>query len=476
MSVTLKLFFDDRRPLKKKKGEFPYKLRVTFQRQSLEFQTIYSLSAEDDKKLAARRLGEELQEFKKKINKCLSDAQAYVDDQTEFSWTRFIRDFINHHSSFQKRKLKEEVSTEGRGDFDFGPYESRFKSIFEEKHPSRQHISYVFCLYIKKLIRRRKIGSALNYQYAYNSLKKFGGNVTFQQITDDWLFEYEAWMTTEMENSLTTVGIVLRPLRCIFNEAASAPLNLIDKRTCYPFGTRRYQIPSSRNVKKAFSAGELRTLYDHDHEDSEVAQGMDYWWFLYFGNGMNMKDAALLRYSNWQGDFISFRRAKTDRTTRQTTLPISAYVNEDMRRIIDRRGNPNGSKDDYIFPILKPGMNPLEQHDAIKAFIRFVNRCARSVCAEVGLSKEATTKVTRLRQEPQLFECPYLILFVPPANVHQMRRRVLEFNSRGLIDKIQYQSEICILGLAGTFLRPMQVGNYLSIEIEGVHIWRKLIG
>jgi hypothetical protein len=29
---------------------------------------------------------------------------------------------------------------------------------------------------------------------------------------------------------------VLRPLGCIFDELASAPLNLIDKRTCYLFG------------------------------------------------------------------------------------------------------------------------------------------------------------------------------------------------------------------------------------------------
>ena len=67
----------------------------------------------DHEKLPARRVSEELREFRKKINKCLSDAQAFVDDQPEFSWSRFIRDFINQHPSFLKRKLKEEVAPEG---------------------------------------------------------------------------------------------------------------------------------------------------------------------------------------------------------------------------------------------------------------------------------------------------------------------------------------------------------------------------
>jgi integrase len=306
-----------------------------------------------------------------------------------------MRDFINKHPSFLKRVLKETAIRNGPAEFDYSPYEKRFRRIFEEQHPSHRHISYVFCLYIKKLIRRRRIGSALNYLRTYCSLKKFGGNVTFQEITEDWLFEYETWMTVEQENSLTTVGIVLRPLRCIFNEAASTPLNLIDKNTCYPFGKRKYEIPTTRNVKKAFDADELRTLYDHRSKDPMVERGMDFWWFLYFGNGMNMKDAAMLKYSDWQGDFITFRRAKTDRTTRNTTLPISVYVNEDLKGIISRRGNRDAGPNDYIFPILTAAMNPLEQYDAIKRFIRFVNECARTACQEIGLDKQSTTKVTR---------------------------------------------------------------------------------
>jgi integrase len=129
--------------------------------------------------------------------------------------------------------------------------------------------------------------------------------------------------------------------------------------------------------------------------DPEIARGMDYWWFLYFGNGMNLKDAALLRFKNIQEDFIIFRRAKTDRTSSATMLPISVYINEDMRAIIERRGNKSESPENFIFPILNSEMNPLQQHDEIKAFIRLINRSAQIACKEIGLSKKCTTKVSR---------------------------------------------------------------------------------
>jgi hypothetical protein len=48
--------------------------------------------------------------------------------------------------------------------------------------------------------------------------------------------------------SKSTIGIYLRPLRAIYNEAIEAGFAKGDK--SYPFGRRKYQIPSGRNVKK----------------------------------------------------------------------------------------------------------------------------------------------------------------------------------------------------------------------------------
>ncbi len=198
-----------------------------------------------------------------------------------------------------------------------------------------------------------------------------------------------------MPRSLTTVAINLRSLRCIFNLAASKQLKIINKENCYPFGKHGYQIPAPRNTKVALSAKDLLTVYNYKTDDSEKALAMDYWWFLYFGNGMNLKDAALLKYGWMNEQFIKFNRAKTDRAGGRTTLPILVTIDDDIKSIIARRGNVRIDDETYIFPILQPGMNPLQVHDAVKAHIRFVNRNVKEVFTELGLEKKSTTKVTR---------------------------------------------------------------------------------
>jgi hypothetical protein len=48
--------------------------------------------------------------------------------------------------------------------------------------------------------------------------------------------------------SRSTIGIYLRPLRSIFNEAIAD--GIIKKEKCYPFGKRKYQIPTSKKQRK----------------------------------------------------------------------------------------------------------------------------------------------------------------------------------------------------------------------------------
>jgi integrase/recombinase XerD len=392
MSVTLKLLYDERKLLKKT-GTYPYKLRVTFERQTLEYQTLYSLSKEDHLKLNASHLGEYLKEVNKKLKAILAAASAYCDTVGVFAFYEFERDFINTYPGFIERKLKPRKIPLEATEFDFGPYLHRFRLILQAAHPSKDHISYTYNHYIRKLIQQGKIGSALNYLSSYSSLKKFRGNVPFQKITDTFLVEYENWMV-DQGKSLTYVSINLIPLRCIFNEAAEE-LKIINKATCYPFGRRKYQIPTTRNTKKAFDSDELNAVYNYKTSDPEIKKALDYWWFLYFGNGMNLKDAALRKYEDIEGDFLVFRRAKTSRLARTQTLPISVYISDDLKAIIERRGNKDKDPKNYIFPILCPGLNPLEKHDAIKGFIRFVNRNVKKACKEMGLNKQSTTKVTR---------------------------------------------------------------------------------
>lgn len=88
---------------------------------------------------------------------------------------------------------------------------------------------------------------------------------------------------------------------------------------------------------------------------------------------MNPKDVAYLKFSNMDGEYLTFIRAKTERKTRNDPKPITVYLNEDLHRIINAWGNRDRLPGNYIFPVLQPGMAALERHYAVKKFLKFIN-------------------------------------------------------------------------------------------------------
>ena len=81
-----------------------------------------------------------------------------------------------------------------------------------------------------------------------HSLMKYKAKLCFNDITVEFLRGYERYML-HSNKSLTTIGIHLRTLRAIVNEAI---VNKIIPADMYPFGLERkkkYEIPTSRNKK-----------------------------------------------------------------------------------------------------------------------------------------------------------------------------------------------------------------------------------
>lgn len=145
----------------------------------------------------------------------------------------------------------------------------------------------------------------------------------------------------------------------MYNEAAEAGLARKDK--SYPFGRRKYQIPSSRKVKKALELSDIEKIYYFDESKLSRSEKWcrDLWLFSYFANGMNPKDIANLRYANIQDGYLLFERAKTERSLREDPKVITIYVSEDMQAIIERWGNKPALPSQYIFPILEANLSPL---------------------------------------------------------------------------------------------------------------------
>jgi integrase/recombinase XerD len=121
----------------------------------------------------------------------------------------------------------------------------------------------------------------------------------------------------------------------------------------------------------------------------------DYWLFSYFANGMNPKDIARLKYKNINGDYLIFERARTERAMRSEPNPISVFITDDMKCIMERWGNKIKSPNNYIFPILEHGIIALRQYDLIQLFVRSINDWMKHILIKLGIDKKVTTYVAR---------------------------------------------------------------------------------
>jgi integrase/recombinase XerD len=213
-------------------------------------------------------------------------------------------------------------------------------------------------------------------------------------VTPAFIHAYEKFAVTG-GLSKTTIGICMRPLRAVFNDVIDK--GLLSKETAYPFGRRKYQIPASKKVKKALDSQDVERIYNYQcaKENSSEQMARDFWLFSYFGNGMNPKDIAFLKWANLNGDYLTFERAKTERSLRSDPKPITVYVNEDMKAIIHRWGNKDHSPNSYIFPILQLGLSDLRIYDRIQNLVGLVNYWMKEILQNLCIDKKATTYVAR---------------------------------------------------------------------------------
>jgi len=275
--------------------------------------------------------------------------------------------------------------------FSFEEFEKRYSTSANDRP---DNVVLIFEQYLEALLEEGRAGTANSYKDGLTAVKAYHNSkkpLPFSAITPAWLKGFEQWMTGK-GRALTTVGIYLRSLRTIYNRAIED--GIID-REAYPFSKRRYQIPAGRNIKKALTLSDIEKIYNYPAEEgSSEERYRDLWLFSYLCNGMNPKDIGRLTYSQIDGNYIRFVRAKTQRTKRDA-LPISIPLTDEVRAIIDRWGQRPIKPNQYIFSILSPGLTPQQEIGKIRQFVKMTNIYVRQIAKAVGVEKDVTTYTAR---------------------------------------------------------------------------------
>jgi integrase/recombinase XerD len=351
--ATTSIFIDKYHP--KAGGLCAVSIRVTFERKKKYYPTSISLTVSDFEKAKGAKPREpykaialQLQAFEKKA------ADIINKDLPMFTWKAFERHYLTNRGA-------------------------------------KNTLNHAFTDYAKELREAERIGTAVSYEAAHSSLNKFCPNARFADVTPGFLHKYEKWMLNE-GNSITTVGIYLRSFRTIFNNAIGEG---ILSKEYYPFGKKKYEIPTGNNIKKALTLKDIAAIYFYKPLAGTTADmAKDYWMFMYLCNGINVKDMCLLKYANIKGEVLEFERAKTVRTKRKVEA-IRATLVEDAKDIINKWGNPRNDRSNYIFRVLTKGITAVRERQLIQQLTGVINDHMKAIAAQLGIESGCTTYAAR---------------------------------------------------------------------------------
>jgi integrase/recombinase XerD len=271
-----------------------------------------------------------------------------------------------------------------------------FADLFNTKPKSKLLVLDALEKRHKLLKDKSRLSTAISYQYTIKSITEYlksikRANLHFSQVTPQWLEGFEQWMTNK-GRSITTVGIYLRNLRTILNEAIEDGLL---SREMYPFSKRKYQIPSAKNIKKALTIDEIKQFFRYVPVSEAEEKAKDLWLFSYLCNGLNVKDIARLKYKDMDSTHISFVRAKTERSTKTNQKKISIIRLPEVNAIIHKWGSDDSSPENYVFGILEIKDTPQQEFDKIKQAVKTINKYTKRIGEVLGFNLALTTYTAR---------------------------------------------------------------------------------
>lgn len=241
---------------------------------------------------------------------------------------------------------------------------------------------------IQKTKNSNKIGSSKKYAAILRSIKEFHGSdqITFNEITPEYLSRYENWLLDEGKTQVTIHGYI-KKIRAIFNKAIQN--GLIDYNLS-PF--RIFKIKYGRSNKDRLTLEEIIKI-----EDLELTPGTlishvrNVFLFSFYNAGIRISDLLMLKWQNIQNGRLAYTMYKTNRDH-------SLLLKDKPLAILDQYRNDDTKKEDYIFPFFKNNIDysdPLFLHNQIGAKTALINKYLKQIATKAEIDKNITTHTAR---------------------------------------------------------------------------------
>jgi integrase len=381
------------------------------------------------------------------------------DEQRRKLWQRFYGQFIDTSGKQQDGYLKRGESIISRlGDgFTFDGFADAIVNYGKQIERPTEQSDLIAALLAKALgmSNAGRIGNAINYELAAKSLRRFVDSFTdeerkeflniplprkpnqtrpsvilkFDHLTPHFLTTYEQWMQQHGKApqskikaatgaSLTTVGIYLRHVRAVVNDAIEVG---IISRNDYPFGRNRYVIPAGANVKKALPKADIEKLKAYQPIPGTSEQrSHDLWLFSYFCNGANLTDICRLTWGriDLKDSKLIFVRQKTARSKKQNQTPIIAHLRPETLTIIERWATIDRRANNYVFPFLSAEMTELQKKQTIHQTVKMTNKWMGKIAEQLGIEGDVNTYSARHSFATSLLKSKAPLAFISKALGH----------------------------------------------------------
>lgn len=339
-------------------GKYPICLRITKDRKSKFFKTIFDCNEKEWESKSGR--------FNKKNSN-------YTQNN------RLL-------GRFEDRAL--EIINELKLEFDnfsLEEFELRFRV---ESNPVSSNLFYFWNEVINEMIVAGRIGNAKVNQETLKSIRKFAKNdaITFSGINISFLEKYEVFLRS---NSGTNggIGVKMRTLRALYNNAIRRG---IVKQNRYPFNTYKISKFRSRSFKRSITRkaiSDIENLNLNEYPQSMI-NAQKYFLFSFYNRGMNFVDMMNLKWKDIINDTLFYRRSKTNYSFTIKLLPPA-------KRIIDYYRSLNNGNE-YVFPILLHQNYSIEQKNERRIkVIRRINKNLKEIAAMCAIETPITFYVAR---------------------------------------------------------------------------------
>lgn len=241
----------------------------------------------------------------------------------------------------------------------------------------------------EKYLEENKIGSYDKNKSIIRKLKEFcnGSSKMFQDITPDFLNQYERWCRISHSNKTNTIHKDLKFVRKIFNDAYRE--DLIEHNQI-PF--LKYKMKTEKTQRIYLTDDELTAVENFNPSPgTRLELHRDMFVFAAYAGGLRVSDVLQLRWKNFDGSHIHFVIKKT-KTQLSIKLPNKAVA------ILNKYKPKKTESDGFIFPMLPKGINtndPRVVDKEISGATAYINKNLKIIAAKLKLAKPLSFHISR---------------------------------------------------------------------------------